>query len=154
MPLNRDLIGRSYGGTSVYEVSRAQIQQFATAIGDANPAYVDTEAARSLGYRDVIAPPTFLSTLALDFETSDSPIADPELGLDFSMVVHGEQRTVQHRPASPGDRLLRTTVIEGIRDLGPNEMLRIRTDLTTEQGELVCEIFTMIISRGTAAPAT
>ena len=154
MPLNRELIGRSYGGKVVYEVSRTVIKAFATAIGDENPAYVDPEAARALGYRDVITPPTFLASLALDFESEESPITDPELGLDFSLVVHGEQRSVQHRTASPGDRLVRITTIEGIRDLGPNETLRIRTDIKTDDGDLVCEVYGLLISRGTAGPAT
>jgi acyl dehydratase len=154
MPLNRDLIGKIYSGDWAYEVSRGQIEQFAAAIGDDNPAYFDPAAARALGYRDVIAPPTFLSSVALDFEAPDSPTRDPELGLDFAMVVHGEQRSIQHRPASPGDRLVRTITIEGIRDLGPNEMLRLRTDLTTVEGEPIAEVYIMIISRGTAAPAT
>jgi len=152
MPLNRELIGRAYGGTEVYEVSRTHIRQFANAIGDTNSAYFDPEAAQALGYRDVITPPTFLATVGLDFEDKSSPIRDPELGLDFGVIVHGEQRSVQHRPASPGDRLVRITTIEAIRDIGPNEMMRMRTDLNTEDGESVCEIYTLVISRGSASP--
>src|SRR5690349_1714529 len=57
MPLNRDFIGREYPSDETYEVSRELIRRFADAIGDANPAYRDVEAAKALGYPDVIAPP-------------------------------------------------------------------------------------------------
>src|SRR6516165_3393281 len=65
MPLNHDLIGHTYEGSRTFEVSREHIQLFAEAIGDPNPAYVDPEAARALGYRDVVAPPTFLTTVGM-----------------------------------------------------------------------------------------
>src|SRR5438067_10538092 len=95
MPLNRDFIGREYTASETYEVSRELIRRFALAIGDANPAYADIEAAKSLGYPDVIAPPTFLTVLGF---RSSSPVEDPALGLNYSLVVHGEQRFVHHRP--------------------------------------------------------
>jgi acyl dehydratase len=152
MPLNRDLIGRSYASSGTFEVSREVIRRFAEAIGDTNPAYTDREAAKALGHPDVIAPPTFLTTLGMSM-ADDGPVHDPELGLDYSLVVHGEQRFVHHRPARPGDVLTATTTIEDIRDAGTNELMKMRMDIATTDGELICEAFNLIVSRGTAASA-
>jgi acyl dehydratase len=150
MPLNRNFIGRSYDGSGSFEVSRELIRRFAEAIGDANPAYTDPAAAKALGHPDVIAPPTFLTTVGLSLR-GNGPLEDPELGLDYSLVVHGEQRFVHHRPARPGDVLTTKTTIEGIRDAGSNELMTMRMDITTATGETICEAFNLIVSRGTAA---
>lgn len=152
MPLNRDLIGRTYRGEGSFEVSREHIRRFARAIGDANPAYTDPEAARALGHSDVIAPPTFLITVGTSM-IGRGPITDPELGLNYSLVVHGEQRFVHHRPARPGDVLTAKTTIESIRDAGTNELMKMRMDISTTDGELICEAHNLIVSRGTAAAA-
>ena len=151
MPINRDFIGREFRSDDTYEVSREMIRKFADAIGDANPAYLDPEAAKALGYTDVIAPPTFLTVLG--FRLGAGPVGDPELGLNYAMVVHGEQRYVHHRPVQAGDVLTATSVVEDIRDAGRNEMMTIRQDVRTADGEHVCTAYNTIVSRGTAATA-
>ena len=65
MALDRELVGRSYPPSAVYEVGRAKIAEFAAAIGDPSPLYRDAEAARAAGHPDVIAPPTFAIVLSL-----------------------------------------------------------------------------------------
>jgi len=150
MPLNRDFIGRSYDGVGTFEVSRQHIRQFAEAIGDDNPAYTDPDAARALGHPDVIAPPTFLTTIGMSLR-GNGPLSDPELGLNYGLVVHGEQRFVHHRPARPGDVLTSRTTIEDIRDAGSNELMKMRMDIITTDEETICEAFNLIVSRGTAA---
>jgi acyl dehydratase len=151
MPLNRDFIGRSYPSTGVYEVGREKIRDFAIAIGDRNPIYLDTAAAQAAGHPDVIAPPTFLTVLGFRF-AGDGPMADPSLGLNYALVVHGEQRFVAHRPVRAGDRLVSKNVVDDIRDAGRNEMILMRTDVSTEDGEPVATLHSTIVSRGTAAP--
>lgn len=152
MPLNRDFIGRSYPASAPYEVGREKIREFATAIGDANPAYVDADAARALGHPDVIAPPTFLTVLTFRF-FDESPIVDPGLGLEYSRVVHGEQRFVHHRPVRAGDRLAVTSRVADIRDAGRNELLTTQSEVTTVDSERVATVYNTLVSRGTAASA-
>jgi acyl dehydratase len=149
MAINRGFIGRSYHSDGVYEVARDRIRQFADAIGDPNPVYRDEEAAKALGYPDVIAPPTFLTTIQFRFPTA-TPILDPEFGLDYSRVVHGEQRYVHHRPTRPGDRLTLTATIEDVRDAGSNELVIVRQEVATEDGEPISTGWSTIVSRGTA----
>jgi acyl dehydratase len=153
MALNREFIGRSYDGVGTFEVSREHIRQFAKAIGDTNPAYTDPAAAKALGHPDVIAPPTFLTTIGMSL-SGNGPLSDPELGLNYSLVVHGEQRFVHHRPARPGDVLTSKTTIESIRDAGTNELMKMRMDIITTDGETICEAYNLIVSRGTAAAAS
>ena len=149
MPLNREAIGRTYVAEGEFEVSREHIRRFADAIGDPNPAYRDREAARALGYPDVVAPPTFLTTIGLSLR-GPNPIADPDVGVDYSRVVHGEQRFVHHRPVHPGDVLTGTTTITDIRAVGGNEILSLEMQIRTTSGEVVCTSHNVVVSRGTA----
>lgn len=149
MPLNRDYVGRRYPPTEPYHVGREHVHYFARAIGDANPYCHDPEVARAAGYPDVVAPPTFLT--ALSFRRPNEALADPGLGLDYSRVVHGEQRFVLHRPVVAGDDLVATPTITDIRDAGRNELLTVELDIATTAGEPVATAAQTIISRGTAA---
>jgi len=149
MPINRDFIGRTYPASPPYEVGREKIREFAGAIGDVNPAYRDPVAARALGYADVIAPPTFAIVLTLDI--GGQAVTDPELGVDYSRVVHGEQRFTHVRPITAGDRLVGTLCILDIRAVGRNEMLTTEIVLTTESGEPVCIATSTLVVRGGTA---
>ena len=150
MPLNKDFVGREFPPSEPYEVGREKIREFADAIGDFAPAYRDVEAARALGHPDVIAPPTFLTTLM--FRRPDPIISDPDLGLDYSLVVHGEQRYVHHRPARAGDVLVVRATVTEIRDIGRHEKMTVRSEISTVDGEAVCTATSSLVSRGTAAP--
>ena len=151
MPLNRDHLGRSATSSEPFEVTRGDIRRFATAIGDTSPAYHDPAAAQALGHRDLVAPPTFLITLG--FSTAQGLITDPELGLDYSLVVHGEQRFELHRPVYAGDQLHSEARLDAMRDAGRNELLSVVTEVSSA-GERVATTTNILVSRGTAAPRT
>ena len=99
MPVNPSFVGRSYPPTPPYRVSREKIREFADAINDPNPAYRSVEAAQALGHPDVVAPPTF--PIVLTLPAGHQFIADPEAGVDYSRVVHGEQRSCTSVRSSP-----------------------------------------------------
>jgi acyl dehydratase len=145
MALDQSFVGRTYPPTVPYEVGREKIREFAEAVGDANPAYTDPEAAKALGHPDVIAPPTFPFTIT--FRAVGDVIADPELGLDYSRVVHGDQKFVYARPLRAGDRVLVTSTIESIKSLAGNDILAIRGDVHDESGELVVTARTTLVAR-------
>jgi acyl dehydratase len=148
--INRDFIGREYPASATYEVGREHIRRFAEAIGDPHPAYLDPKAAQALGHRDVVAPPTFLTVLGFRF-ASEGPIVDPELGLNYALVVHGEQSFQLHRPVLAGDVLTSVQRIDDIKDAGRNELILTVTDVTDAAGEKVATLRSTIVSRGTAA---
>ena len=146
MPLDQSYVGRKFPPSAPYEVGREKIREFADAINDPNPVYRDPEAARALGHPDVIAPPTF--GIILTLTAGRQVILDPDFGIDYSRVVHGEQRFAHHRPIRAGDRLVATTTIENARTVAGNDMLTTRVDLATEDGEPVCTATSMLVARG------
>ncbi len=148
MALDRELVGRSYPPSAVYEVGRIKIAEFATAVGADDPVHRDVAAARDAGYPDVIAPPTFAIVVSL--EAAFVVLGDPEVGLDYSRVVHGEQKFAHHRPIRAGDRLVATTTIEAARTVAGNDMLTTRVDVATDDGEPVCSATSMLVARGAA----
>jgi acyl dehydratase len=151
MAINRDFIGREYRASSTYEVGREHVRRFAEAIGDPSPACVDPQAARALGHPDCIAPPTFLTVLNFRFAL-EGPVVDPDFGLDYSRVVHGEQRFELHRPVRVGDVLQMVSRVEDVKDAGRNELIAMAMEVTDAGGEPVATIRSTIVSRGTAAP--
>ena len=104
MAVNADFQGRTYPPSGPYAVDAASLAAFAAAVGT-DPVHTDPEAARAAGYRDVIAPPTFAVSIAQQCDRQF--VEDPEAGIDFSRVVHGEQRFV-HRPITAGDEVIGT----------------------------------------------
>jgi acyl dehydratase len=150
VPLNRALIGKEYPPSAPYEVGREKIREFAAAIGDFNPLYHDEAAARAAGYPDIIAPPTFLTILGFKF--GPQIVGDPELGLNYAMVVHGEQEFEIRRPVRPGDVLVGRPRIVDITARGRNEFLAYEASIETTAGEQVAVARSVIVSRGTAAP--
>ena len=148
MAVNTDYVGRVYPATEPYEVSRVKIREFADAVGEASELHRSREAAQAAGYADVIAPPTFPIVIAM--AASGAAVGDPGLGLDYAMVVHGEQRFVYTRPLRAGDVVTAQTTIESIRSTGSLTMLTTRTDISTVAGESVCTAYSTIVERGAA----
>jgi acyl dehydratase len=148
MPLDRSFEGRVYPPTQPYEVGREKIREFAEAIGDDNPLYRDQAAAKALGYPDVIAPPTF--PIVLSMRAAAQVIRDPEFGLDYSKVVHGEQQFLYTRPVQAGDVLQVTVRVESLRVAAGNDLITTRGDITTLDGELVVTAYSTLVARGTA----
>jgi acyl dehydratase len=146
MAINRAYAGRTFAASEPYEVSRVKIAEFAAAIGDPNPLYRDRPAAQAAGYADVIAPPTF--PIVLSMASAGAAVADPDLGLNYAMVVHGEQRFQYTRPIVAGDVLTAQPTITEIRDAGRNVMLTTSTEIRTLQGELVCTAIGTLVERG------
>ncbi|MEU1485312.1 MaoC family dehydratase N-terminal domain-containing protein [Streptomyces sp. NPDC005752] len=145
MALDQSFVGRTYPPTPAYEVGREKIREFAEAVGDDNPAYVDPEAAKALGHQDVIAPPTFV--FSITFRAAGQVIQDPQLGLDYSRVVHGDQKFTYVRPVRAGDRLTVTSTIEGIKTMAGNDIVDIRGEVHDESGEHVVTAWTKLVAR-------
>ena len=136
---------RSYPPSAVYEVGREKIAEFATAVGDTDPVHHDVEAARAAGHPDVIAPADVRHRG--DLGGRWSCLDDPASAIDYTRVVHGEQRFAQHRPIRAGDRAhrgrLRSTTI---RELAGNDIAHLpRATSPTEDGEAVCTATSMLV---------
>jgi acyl dehydratase len=146
MPLDQSFVGRSWPATEPYLVGREKIREFARAIGADDAAYHDPEAARALGYADVVAPPTF--PVAITMSASRQIIEDPALGLDYSRVVHGDQRFAYTRPVVAGDALICVNSVDEITSRGGHDFLTTRTEVTTAEGEPVVTVWSKLVQRG------
>ncbi|MGH3770397.1 MAG: FAS1-like dehydratase domain-containing protein [Pseudonocardiaceae bacterium] len=145
MALDPAFLGRCYPASGTYQVGREKIREFAEAIGDDDAVYRDPSAARACGYSDVIAPPTFAVILVL--RAQRALVGDPELGLDYSRVVHGNQSFTHHRPIQAGDELAVTLHVDGVRAMGGNDMLTVRCQITDAAGDPVTTARSMLVVR-------
>ncbi|PWI43647.1 MaoC family dehydratase N-terminal domain-containing protein [Streptomyces sp. ICBB 8177] len=145
MPLDPSFVGRTYPPTTPYEVGREKIREFAEAIGETDPAYLDPEAARALGHPDVIAPPTF--PFAITYRAAAQVVQDPELKLDFSRVVHGDQKFTYTRPVTAGDLLSVTVSIESIKSMAGNDLITVRGEVSDADGAHVVTSMMMLVVR-------
>jgi acyl dehydratase len=74
-----------------------------------------------------VAPPTFAIIVA---QRADAQlIEDPESGIDFSRVVHADQRFIHHRPIFAGDRLVAELHVDGVRAMGGGAMITTRSEI-------------------------
>ena len=83
-----DAVGKTYPATN-YAVGREKVREFAAAVGEENPLHHDVDAAREAGYADVVAPPMF--AVVFGGRAMAPALFDPEVGIDFSRMVHGGQ---------------------------------------------------------------
>ncbi|MGH3249800.1 MAG: MaoC family dehydratase N-terminal domain-containing protein [Trebonia sp.] len=146
MALNSEYVGRVYGPGEPYEVSRVKIADFADAIGEPSELCRNREAAIKAGYPDVIAPPTF--AVIIDQRSTRAVVTDPGLGLNYSMVVHGEQSFSYVRPLHAGDVVVATTTVESIKSIGALSMMVTSTSIDTVNGEHVCTARSSLVERG------
>lgn len=146
MTIDPSVAGRVYE-PQPYEVGREKIREFAEAIGDTNPVYRNPEAARVLGHADVVAPPTFAMIPVL----RGFDILVDDLGIEYSRVIHVDQRFVHSRPITAGNRLLTTTTLDTVRSRAGNDFLGIRCDVATSDGETVCTATATLLVRAEEA---
>jgi len=132
---------------SVLPIERSRLQFFAKAIGEDDPIYLDAEAARRAGYRDIPAPPTFLFAAELDSGALDQLLAD--LGIPLSKLLHGEQGFTYHRAACVGDTVtVRSTISDIYSKKGGALEFVVKTSRATNQDDqLVAELRTVMVCR-------
>jgi acyl dehydratase len=151
MAMDPSFVGYTYPPTQPYLVGREKIREFARSIGADDPIHHDPDAAKALGYPDVVAPLTF--PIALTNTTLIHLIEDPNLGLEFDRVVHGDQKYEYRRPVQAGDSLVCVCTIADITERAGAGFLTSRTEVSTVEGELICVSTSRIVVRA-AEPVT
>jgi acyl dehydratase len=152
MPVNVEYAGREYPPNSAYEVGRVKLREFALAVGATNAAHYDVVAARGLGYPDVIAPPTFAVVVAQRAE--QQYIADPDAGIDFSRVVHADERFTHHRPIHAGMRLVTVLHVDSIVERAGLAMITTRAEIAADDGVPVATVVSTLAVRGADVDAS
>ncbi|WP_251153500.1 MaoC family dehydratase N-terminal domain-containing protein [Cellulosimicrobium sp. Marseille-Q4280] len=130
MAINAGFAGREYPANAPYSVGREKLREFAAAVGSLHPVHHDLVAARGAGYPDLVAPPTFAVVVAQRAEAQ--LIEDPEAGIDFSRVVHADERFTHHRPIVAGDELVTVLHVDSIVERAGLAMVTTRCEILAE----------------------
>ena len=149
MAVNTAFAGRVYPATAPYAVGREHLRDFARAVGATHAAHHDADAARALGYPDVVAAPTFAVVIAQQAEAQ--LIEDPAAGIDFSRVVHAEERFSHHRPIRAGDALVTVLHVDAITERAGLAMVTTRCEIADADGAPVATVTSTLAVRGADA---
>ena len=146
MTVNPELAGREYPPTPAYSVGREKVREFARAVHATHPHHHDPDAARAAGYSDVVAPPTFPTVVQA--ASLEQLLADPDAGIDFTRVVHGDQRFTYTRPVVAGDELTGTLTVASVKSLGGHSMVTTDTVMSDPDGNHVVTATSTLVVRG------
>ena len=101
---------------TVYAVGREKVREYAHAVGETNPLHVDLEAARAAGHRDLVAPPMF--AVVYSAGAVGPAVLDPDVGINFAMMVHGGQEFEWGEPVCAGDTITTEASVKDIYERG------------------------------------
>ena len=133
--MNTSAVGKTFAPT-VYAVGREKIREYAHAVGETNPLHLDPDAARAAGHRDVVAPPMFCVVYS---SPSVAPaLFDPEVGINFAMMVHGGQEFVWGPLVVAGDEITTTVSVKSIEQRAGNGFYVFESRSVNQDGETVC----------------
>lgn len=144
--MNPELQGRTLPPTDPYLVGREKVREFAHAVLATNDIHLDVDAARAAGHADLVAPTTF--PVVVQEKTLAQLLAEPDAGIDFSRVVHGNQRFTYTRAVVAGDELTAQLTVSSIKTLGPHSMVTADTVITDASGDHVVTAISTLVVRG------
>jgi acyl dehydratase len=148
MALQTNAVGKVYPA-STYAVGREKIREYALAVGEANPLHQDLAAARAAEYADLVAPPMFAVVYARD--SIARAMFDPEVGINFAMMVHGGQEFRWGPLVVAGDEITTTATVKEIFDRRGLLFYVFETRSDNQRGERVCDgVWTNIVRGGQA----
>ena len=144
--IDKQFIGYEVPPT-LWDVEKGRIRFFAEVIGATDPIYFDASAAQAAGYRNVVAPPTFIFGAESDSGVLMTLL--DTLKIDLRKVLHGEQRIDYHAPVCAGDTLRFQTRVTDIYDKkgGALEFVVNDTKVTNQFGEHVADLHAVIVVR-------
>lgn len=133
--VNLAIEGKRYPRTPSYLIGREKLREFARATFF--PETIDSAE---------VAPPTF--AVVIQEQSLKQVLSDPEAKLDFSRVVHGDQRFVYERPIMAGDELTSELVVASIKTLAGNHLVTFNTEIFDSNNRLVCTAISTLVVRG------
>ena len=145
MAVNADVIGKTYPPT-IYAVGREKVREYALAVGETNLLHLDHEAARAAGYADVVAPPMF--AVVYSFPSVMPVFFDPEVGIDFTRMVHGGQEFVWGEPVCAGDTITTEASVKDMYEKDGRKFYVFESVSTNQDGEQTARATWTNIVRG------
>ena len=113
MTVDTSAVGKTYEPFE-YEVGLEKIREYALAVGEDNPVYFDRATALAAGFRDVVAPPMF--AVVYSAGAIGPAYMDPDVGVNFAMMVHGGQEFSWGEPVCSGDTITTTVSVQDIHE--------------------------------------
>lgn len=126
--LNPDSVGRTFAGVDVITVTQDEINSFAAVIGEKNTS---------------VAPPTF--SIKISLREFENILTQPEIGLDWTRLVHGDQKFEIYRPIVAGDQFTTSATIENYKIAAGNEIVTVRSDLFSGSEKVVSSWSTLVV---------
>jgi acyl dehydratase len=135
MAVNTNAVGKTYAPLT-YAVGREKIREYAFAVGETNPLHLEVEAARALGYADVVAPPMFAAVYSAPAVTP--ALFDPEVGINFALMVHGGQEFKWGPLVVAGDEIETAVTVKDISERSGTGFYVFESVSTNQGGDTVC----------------
>ena len=132
MSVNTEAIGKEWPATT-YTIGSEKIREYASAVGETNPVYDDPDAAKAAGFRDLVAPPMFC--VVYSNAAMAAAVLDPEVGIDFDKLVHGEQQFEWGEPVCAGDVITTTATLTEVTEKMKMGFYVFETESTNQDGE-------------------
>ncbi|MBA3749216.1 MAG: MaoC family dehydratase N-terminal domain-containing protein [Solirubrobacterales bacterium] len=134
MAVNTEVIGKTYE-PSTYAVGREKVREYARAVGETNPLYLDLDAAREAGHEDIVAPPMFAVVYAMPAVAAG--MFDPEVGIEFARLVHAGQEFAWGPLVVAGDEITTTVSVKDVSERGGNGFFVFESISVNGGGETV-----------------
>jgi acyl dehydratase len=133
MKWDRSVLGREFVRLE-QQVTREMLLDYAAMLGVTNPIYVDPQAARAQGYRDIIALPTFLTAQGAQ------PLTPP--AMEFTgLGINAGYACLFYGVIYPGDTLTYSTCLSDLYEkTGRSGTMRFvvrESTVTNQHGDLV-----------------
>ena len=135
MAIETSATGKSFAAVN-YAVGREKVREFAAAVGETNPLYFDVDAARAAGHADIVAPPMF--AVVYSWRAMGQAVFDPEVAINFAMLVHGGQEFRWGPLVVAGDEIDTTVTVKDISKRGDMGFYVFESVSTNQRGETVC----------------
>jgi acyl dehydratase len=145
MPIDTKFIGKEYPSYT-YDVSKDKIKEYAKAIKNLDPHYLDETFAKKSKYGAIIAPPTFAVVFAAFL--IEPVFMDKELNLNMMMLVHGEQEFEFFEVIRAGDSITTTGTIKDIKNKEKLDVITVEGISKNQHGRNVCRgVYTFVVRK-------
>jgi acyl dehydratase len=138
-------VGKTFAPVT-YAVGREKVREYALAVGETNPVHLDPDVARAAGHRDVVAPPMFATVYTSP--AIGPAFFDPDVGMDFARMVHGEQEFAWGPLVVAGDEITTEVEVVEIAERGGMGFYVFESRSDNQDGARVCTGTWTCIVRG------
>jgi acyl dehydratase len=132
LAINEEVKGKVHPPVE-YEVGREKIREYAYAVGEHDAIYHETDAARGVGFRNVVAPPMFC--VVYSARAMGPAILDPDLAINLGLMVHGSQEFEWGEPVVSGDVITTEVTIKDLYEKGGMEFYVWESESTNQDGQ-------------------